>query len=210
MQVWFPQPETLTGLFPRQCRHKPESGSRIAPAQRRAHDPSALQPERERRSARGSGKNARCDGCQTGVGKLKNGLATGYGQIQERAKPFRMWWPGTELNRRRQPFQGCALPPELPGHVRSPPSGLRVAICEEGPLRSEMGGNTGRATKRIQFGSARGTKLIIAFLQRSNSPIVLSVLIQICVASKSRVVQEARRSGNWISTVPFCGASGRV
>jgi hypothetical protein len=27
------------------------------------------------------------------------------------------WWPGTELNRRRQPFQGCALPPELPGHV---------------------------------------------------------------------------------------------
>ena len=26
------------------------------------------------------------------------------------------WWPGTELNRRRQPFQGCALPPELPGH----------------------------------------------------------------------------------------------
>ena len=25
------------------------------------------------------------------------------------------WWPGTELNRRRQPFQGCALPTELPG-----------------------------------------------------------------------------------------------
>jgi hypothetical protein len=21
-----------------------------------------------------------------------------------------LWWPGTELNRRRQPFQGCALP----------------------------------------------------------------------------------------------------
>jgi hypothetical protein len=31
-----------------------------------------------------------------------------------------MWWPGTELNRRRQPFQGCALPPELPGHVSKP------------------------------------------------------------------------------------------
>src|ERR1700678_259474 len=30
------------------------------------------------------------------------------------------WWPGTELNRRRQPFQGCALPPELPGHFRNP------------------------------------------------------------------------------------------
>jgi hypothetical protein len=29
-----------------------------------------------------------------------------------------IWWPGRELNPRRQPFQGCALPPELPGHVR--------------------------------------------------------------------------------------------
>src|SRR5208282_5358368 len=29
---------------------------------------------------------------------------------------FEMWWPGRELNPRRQPFQGCALPPELPGH----------------------------------------------------------------------------------------------
>src|ERR1700686_3604055 len=35
------------------------------------------------------------------------------------AKCFEMWWPGTELNRRRQPFQGCALPPELPGHFLS-------------------------------------------------------------------------------------------
>src|SRR5580698_10264632 len=36
------------------------------------------------------------------------------------------WWPGTELNRRRQPFQGCALPPELPGHVPKPAAcGLR-------------------------------------------------------------------------------------
>jgi len=31
------------------------------------------------------------------------------------AKCFGMWWPGTDLNRRRQPFQGCALPTELPG-----------------------------------------------------------------------------------------------
>src|SRR5204862_5196887 len=29
------------------------------------------------------------------------------------------WWPGTESNRRRQPFQGCALPTELPGHTRA-------------------------------------------------------------------------------------------
>jgi hypothetical protein len=34
------------------------------------------------------------------------------------------WWPGTELNRRRQPFQGCALPPELPGHLSAGPVGF--------------------------------------------------------------------------------------
>jgi hypothetical protein len=38
-----------------------------------------------------------------------------------------LWWPGTELNRRRQPFQGCALPPELPGHA-APLHGLDA--CE--------------------------------------------------------------------------------
>ena len=32
---------------------------------------------------------------------------------------LKLWWPGTELNRRRQPFQGCALPAELPGHARA-------------------------------------------------------------------------------------------
>ena len=31
---------------------------------------------------------------------------------------LRTWWPGTESNRRRQPFQGCALPTELPGQTR--------------------------------------------------------------------------------------------
>jgi|SRR5579885_719328 hypothetical protein len=34
------------------------------------------------------------------------------------SKLLKPWWPGTELNRRRQPFQGCALPTELPGRVR--------------------------------------------------------------------------------------------
>src|SRR5580658_1330258 len=26
------------------------------------------------------------------------------------AKCLKRWWPGTELNRRRQPFQGCSRP----------------------------------------------------------------------------------------------------
>jgi hypothetical protein len=42
------------------------------------------------------------------------------------ANRFRMWWPGTELNRRRQPFQGCALPPELPGHISKAANRLRI------------------------------------------------------------------------------------
>jgi hypothetical protein len=41
---------------------------------------------------------------------------------------LREWWPGTESNRRRQPFQGCALPTELPGReVVSPFYQARVA-----------------------------------------------------------------------------------
>src|ERR1700693_6142985 len=40
-----------------------------------------------------------------------------------------MWWPGTELNRRRQPFQGCALPPELPGHF------LSAQLCPQNDWR---------------------------------------------------------------------------
>ena len=32
--------------------------------------------------------------------------------VSARTKCFVLWWPGTELNRRRQPFQGCS-PPKL-------------------------------------------------------------------------------------------------
>ena len=41
-----------------------------------------------------------------------------------------MWWPGTESNRRRQPFQGCALPTELPGRGNlSVATPLRLLQC---------------------------------------------------------------------------------
>ena len=42
------------------------------------------------------------------------------GQVAIPLSSLKMRWPGTELNRRRQPFQGCALPPELPGHTSKP------------------------------------------------------------------------------------------
>ena len=31
----------------------------------------------------------------------------------------KVWWPGTESNRRHKPFQGSALPTELPGLVKT-------------------------------------------------------------------------------------------
>src|SRR5271165_5823306 len=57
---------------------------------------------------------------------------------------FEMWWPGTELNRRRQPFQGCALPPELPGHVSKPTLPWTTRTCS---LHADCGGIAGRATR---------------------------------------------------------------
>src|SRR6202158_2341545 len=58
---------------------------------------------------------------------------------------FEMWWPGTELNRRRQPFQGCALPPELPGHCLRT-SGLHSSVHKttNGRFRRALGALTGR------------------------------------------------------------------
>src|SRR5688572_6377610 len=45
-------------------------------------------------------------------------IGTNWNQLVELGvwKCLKTWWPGTESNRRRQPFQGCALPTELPGH----------------------------------------------------------------------------------------------
>ena len=34
---------------------------------------------------------------------------------------FQVWWCGQELNQRHQDFQSCALPTELPHHVKNLP-----------------------------------------------------------------------------------------
>ena len=75
--------------------------------------------------------------------------------MESDAKTFEMWWPGTELNRRRQPFQGCALPPELPGHVSKP--ALRAAGCEDRLLqdRSLHAGCGRDGCNRSDAGSVR-------------------------------------------------------
>src|SRR6202035_932796 len=80
---------------------------------------------------------------------------TGWDDV---AKCWKMWWPGTELNRRRQPFQGCALPPELPGHIFETRSS--VAGCEDRSLHADC---CGIATERkCSLPNTCGTFLIIA------------------------------------------------
>ena len=43
------------------------------------------------------------------------------------AKRVNLWWPGTESNRRHKPFQGSALPTELPG-LKPSKSDLTLSI----------------------------------------------------------------------------------
>ena len=65
------------------------------------------------------------------------------------------------MNRRRQPFQGCALPPELPGHSKRcrgrTPARLRNTL--------KLGGITSHADN--QNPTARETALIIATRRQS-------------------------------------------
>ncbi len=58
------------------------------------------------------------------------------------------WWPGTESNRRRQPFQGCALPAELPGQL--------------GKLPCRNSNHIRRLTSRLRQGS--GVRRVAAAL----------------------------------------------
>jgi hypothetical protein len=51
-------------------------------------------------------------------------------------KSLNLWWPGTELNRRRQPFQGCALPLSYLATFRNPLS----AGCEDCSLHANCAG----------------------------------------------------------------------
>src|SRR5437870_10622300 len=55
---------------------------------------------------------------------IKRRLVLQGAQLEKSVKT-KSWWPGTESNRRRQPFQGCALPTELPGHAHAK-SGLEL------------------------------------------------------------------------------------
>ena len=52
---------------------------------------------------------------------------------------LKIWWPGTELNRRRQPFQGCALPLSyLATFAHSLSAGDLRAVAGRGLMRSRL------------------------------------------------------------------------
>ena len=53
--------------------------------------------------------------------KKMRAINAAYDQIEKneilKSGP-KKWWPGTESNRRHKPFQGSALPTELPGLIK--------------------------------------------------------------------------------------------
>jgi hypothetical protein len=53
--------------------------------------------------------------CGIQISSVAGHAPTNGGEPWNVCKLLILWWPGTESNRRRQPFQGCALPAELPG-----------------------------------------------------------------------------------------------
>src|SRR5579863_9190797 len=61
-----------------------------------------------------------------------------------------MWWPGRELNPRRQPFQGCALPPELPGHVSKPACSQATRTVRCTLILAGLWNETARRRKRVE------------------------------------------------------------
>src|SRR5947207_13662178 len=64
-----------------------------------------------------------------------------------------IWWSGAEFNRRRYPFQCCALPPELPGHVSRAAGGGMLQLSAS----ARLAGGTTEAQR-----NAHGTLSIIA------------------------------------------------
>ena len=68
--------------------------------------------EEGRTKERSCPKKPTLNGPRSGEGKSQRAKSFGM-KWNETAfwrvcKLLKMWWPGTELNRRRQPFQGCA------------------------------------------------------------------------------------------------------
>ena len=76
---------------------------------------------------------------------------------EDGAKSLKTWWPGTELNRRRQPFQGCALPPELPGHILNAAAGSgHSSLCADcdGISRPNWTASARKRVERVNYNNS--------------------------------------------------------
>jgi hypothetical protein len=73
-----------------------------------------------------------------------------------------MWWPGTELNRRRQPFQGCALPLSYLATFSKPAFGSQAArivhftLIEAGLRTAGYNDNAGRVWNVLDYSNRAG------------------------------------------------------
>ena len=128
-RIWVPHVPTDAGVGPGGEQLRSEAGARTTPPFQYQDDPGHLCPSHYVGQAGSAGDvpDRTVEGFMGGeqTGNDLRCLAQNPRFVgilwadSNRGIPnncFEMWWPGRELNPRRQPFQGCALPPELPGH----------------------------------------------------------------------------------------------
>ena len=70
-----------------------------------------------------------------------------------------MWCRGTELNCRHQPFQGCALPTELPRHEPRQVERRRVTVSSEKNQAIWSGWLSDPTKNKLGCGGEGGNKL---------------------------------------------------
>jgi hypothetical protein len=63
--------------------------------------------------------------------QASDGHSWAVGKMMEACKSAEDWCRGTESNCRHQPFQGCALPTELPRHKKQKQGGTVTGIIGE-------------------------------------------------------------------------------
>jgi hypothetical protein len=103
--VWLSQLPSLARVVPGTVEDRSEDRASSAQALRCKDHAAALLAQRERGSDAGAGRGtAGNSGQQNGRKRTESGLSS---FVESELKPFEMWWPGTELNRRRQLFRAA-------------------------------------------------------------------------------------------------------
>src|SRR5262249_12533808 len=108
----------------------------------------------------------------------------------EVCKLLKRWWPGTESNRRRQPFQGCALPARgfsaTCGHQRKL---LRDLFRDLFPLESLLSTDSLRVGRILYLDPARFLACLVDAPRHPPCPAPADPWYQ---SAKSRIVASYR------------------